>query len=235
MAPLEAFLRMYTGGNGTLTPEMFQHFGGDDILRQVQKYDPGARWVDDAITSGGEAGSGTEVAGKRLDFDMSKLPGSKRGSEGLHDLNPSNLHANLKRPGSSAYDDPIYGSVRNSAEFAPDDRTLLEIIGPLLVSLAAPMAGAGLAGMGIGAAGGTAGVTGGIAGLGAGNIAAGGAKSLFTSLLQKAPGIARGQSRGFNPNALLSAALQYGGSAAGINPNITSGAMTLAKLSKGRP
>lgn len=232
-APLENFLRAYTSGMTALTPEMYDHFGGDDILEQIRKFDPNAKWKDDVLTSGGEAGSGG-IAAKRLDFDISKLPGSQRGSAGLYDLAPSNLHANLKNPNLAAYDDPVYGSVRNSREFAPDKMTLLEIIGPLLVSLAAPMAGSALAGMGIGAAGGTAGVTGGLAGLGAGNIASGGVPTWLTKLAYKAPGIARGQANGFNPGALISTGIGLGAGELGINPNITSGAMTLGQLARGR-
>ena len=68
MAPLEMFLRAVTSGNTTFTPEMYQHFGGDDILKNLQKYDPSATWT--SVASGGEG----QPEGMRLDFDVTKLP-----------------------------------------------------------------------------------------------------------------------------------------------------------------
>ncbi len=189
-APLEMFLRYITSGQMALTPEMYNYFGGDAILEAVKKYDPSAHFEDVEI-GGGEGGS--QGIGKKLIWrgaaegvDQSGLPTSPRGRAGF-DLNPANLHANLKPGVPGSYVDPIYGSVRNSFEFAPDSREALDIWGPLAVSALTLGAGAlpAVAGVSTGA------VTGGAAGLAAGNIASAGATPWWSQVLAKAPTLAR--------------------------------------------
>ena len=227
-APLETFLAMYRSGQNVLTPEMYEYFGGDAMLEQLRKYDPNATFTDTA-TYGGEGGDGP--MGKRLDFEISKLP-SVHGIA-PYQLSLSNAHERVKDP-SKVYDDPNYGSVTDARNFYKDPDAKWTKFAPLVVSLLAPMAGGALAAAGIGA-GGTAGITGAAAGLGAGNIASGGAETWLTQLARKVPNLAR--QVGDNPNgltlqSLLPMLLQYGAGAAGINPNLTKAGMTLAQLAK---
>lgn len=214
-APLESFLRAITSGSATLSPEMYQHFGGDDILAQLQKYDPNAKWTDTEL-GGGEGGS--QGWGKRLDFDVTKLPKSQKGTAG-YDLNPANLHTAL--PGSKSYADSVYGDVRNSKEFAPDKEALWTKLAPLAVATLAPMAGAALAGAGIG---GVAGLTAGVTGSGV----SGNAASWLANLVKQGPGMLTKANNGggFDIMSLL----PYAGQAAGINPMLIKGGMTLAQL-----
>lgn len=227
-APLETFLAAWRSGQNVLTPEMYEYFGGDAMLEQLRKYDPNATFTDTA-TYGGEGGDGP--MGKRLDFDITKLP----SVQGIapYDLILSNAHERIKDP-SKVYDDPNYGSVTKVGNFYKDPDAKWTKFAPLFVSLLAPMAGGALAAAGIGA-GATAGVTGAAAGLGAGNIAMGGKETLLTQLMRKVPNLAR--QVGDNPNgitlqSLLPLLLQYGGQAAGVNPNIVKGGLTLAQLAK---
>lgn len=219
-APLEAFLRLVTSGHAnTLTPEMYQHFGGADILKELQKYDPNAAFSDV------QAGPDSPERALRLDVDLSKLPKSDRGMAGF-DLNPSNLHENLKtnRPAAS---DSVYGDVRNSGEFADDSRTLLETLGPLFVSMVAPMAGGALAGAGIGGA--TSAVTG--SGLGGAATIPGWAAQGIKAL----PSLARqADNGGINLMSLLSMIAGPAAGMAGVNPAVVKGALTLAQLARKR-
>ncbi len=230
-APLADFLSAVTTGNNVLTPEMYAYFGGDNILSELRKYDPEARFTD-IDNSGNDSGA---YSGKRLDFDWNKLPKSKAGSD--FSINPSNLHDTVLNPGA-VYDDPVYGKVTNSGNFAPDKKTALETYGPLVMAAITMGAGAlGAAPAMAGVAGGTAGVTGGAAGLAAGNIATGGAGSFLTTLLSKSPQLAKQltQSGGnFNIMSLLPLLAQYAGGAVGIDPNITKTGMTLAQLANQR-
>lgn len=203
-APLEMFLRAITSGNTTFTKEMYDHFGGDDVLEQLRKYDPDAKWTD---IVGNDEG---QVTGKRLDFDVSKLPQSKKGTAGL-DLRAANFGDPLK--GSTSYEDDVYGDVRNSAEFRKPKDPLWTMLAPIAVSTLAPMAGAALAGAGIGlGAGGTSALTGGL--VGAAPFAPGaGTAAAWTKLLPKLPQFGRQLSSGkVDWMSLLGAA----GGAAGV-------------------
>jgi hypothetical protein len=132
---------------------------------------------------------------------------------------------------SKIYDEEGFGRVTSRQNAVLAERTPLWMqLAPLAIGALAPMAGAaflGATGIGLGAAG-TAAATGGAAGLAAGNIATGaGASSWLTDLARRAVPMARSQSRGFDPLALLSA----GGGSSG---------QTLATLlrlaqSQGRP
>lgn len=179
MAPLEMFLRAYRSGHNVLSPEMYQHFGGDDILTQIQKYDPNARWTDTDL-GGGEGGSAG--AGKRLDFDITKMPTSQLPNgqvHGLHGLAPSNgSSAGLINSGYK-WDDDLYGNVTDSRNLKKAKPGLLEILGPMLVTLGAPMAAGALAGAGIGVPGLASAVTG--SGVG------GSAPGWLTNLVKQGP------------------------------------------------
>lgn len=224
-APLESFLRLVTSGNNVLDDELYQSFGGESILDALRQYDPDAHFTDTMISeAGNEAGTPSGKMGKRLDFDWSKLPKSKAGSD--FSINPSGLHDQVL-DSSKVYDDPVYGKVTNSGNFAPDKTTALEIIGPLLVSLGAPMVGGALAGAGIG---GAAGLTAGVTGSGLGGAAS--VSPLTAGAIKTLPSVARSidQNGGFDPASLGRIIASYGASAAGLSPYIVPAITTLASL-----
>lgn len=162
---------------------MYQYFGGDDILKQLQQYDPNAKWTDTDL-GGGEGGS--RGTGKRLDFDITKMPTSKLPNgqvHGLHGLAPSNgSSGGLINPGYK-WDDPVYGSVTDSKnlkfkregidKWAPAIAALIAMGGP---AIAGALAGAGIGG---------AGLTGAVTGSGVG----GSAPSWLTGLVKQGPGM----------------------------------------------
>jgi len=215
------FLHMATSGNSVLSPEMWQYYGGDDLVKALQKYDPNAKVVTTSL-GGGEGGD--QGDGYRIDVDLSKLPKSSAGLAGF-DLNPSNLHTNVINP-NAVIDDPNYGSVTNSSNFYKEADPLWTKIAPLAVSMVAPMAGAALAGAGIG---GAAGLTDAVTGAGLSGVNTANLPQWATQLLTRAPQTASSIVHGsWNPLSLLPTV----GQAFGINPNITSGALTLANLAR---
>lgn len=219
-APLETFLHAVTSGYNVLSQEMYDYYGGDAILDALRKYDPDARFTETQMPGEGEG------VGYRLDFDASKLPASKGGMAG-YDLNPSNLHDRTK-DSSAVYDDPVYGSVTNSANFYKDADATWTKLAPIAVGMLAPMAGAALAGAGIG---GTAGLTAGVTGSGLGG--AGTIPAWAAKLIAKAPQLAGQIDNGQWQNALQSI-LMSGGTAAGLPMNTIKAGITLAQLAKGR-
>lgn len=207
-APLRDWLIQQRSGHNVLTPEMYQYFGGDAILQQLQKFDPNAQWslVD---ISGGEGGG--QGQGLRLDFDYTKLPtvGGPGGGRGFYDTGLVPAWGGELRNSALVYNDPNYGPLTLPQNIKKQKDPGWVKWAPLVVAGAATLgaglpalaATAGAAELGAGAAaevgsaaagayGGTGAVTGGVAGLSAGNIAAQGAGSWWTSLLQKAPGLA---------------------------------------------
>lgn len=217
-APLSGLLNYLQSGYGTLSPEMYQHFGGDDILTQVQKFDPNAHWTDDD-------------GGKRLDYDPSKLP--KANGLEAYTLKPGNWGEKGTARGA-AFDDANYGNVIDSKYVNMKNDPLWTKIAPLLVSIAAPAAGAALAGMGIG---GTAGLTAAATGSGLGGGSS--LPSWLTSQLAKAPTYAGQVANGGDPRSMLmNAALGQGvgmaGNALGIDPSTLKTALTLGQLARKR-
>ena len=228
-APLASILQALQSGNGVMSDEQLNHFGGRDaILSALHSFDPNAQ-LTQTETSGGEGGSGP--MGWRMDYDVSKAPTSKGGTLGL-DLRTSNF-GKLKNP-NAVYNDDQYGSVTNSANvFKPADPLWVKLA-PLAVGALAPMAGAALAGAGIGGAAGlTAGVTG--SGLGASSSL----PSWLTSQLGKLPQYARSLASGGDPmQMLINAAMGQGvgmaSNALGVDPGYLKAGMTLAQLSNQR-
>lgn len=228
-APLEGFLRAITSGNNVMTQEVLDAFGGESIIEQLRKFDPDARLVESRITSGGEAGWGGEnapdgVKGYRLEFDWSKLPRSKAGSD--WSINPADHRGGHLINPSAVYDDPVYGKVTNSGNLRPDKEALWTKLAPIAVSMLAPMAGGALAGMGIG---GSAGLT--AAATGSGLTGVGTLPKWMVQLISKAPNMASG-ARNNGMEALLPFLLSAGGNATGINPNIIKAGLTLAQLAR---
>ncbi len=185
-----------------MTDEMYNHFGGDSILAELQKFDPNAR-ITDTSTYSGEGGEGP--MGKRLDYDVSKLPASKSGIDILNMRTTSGAkekdgHTFLRDP-KAVFDDENYGEITHASNIGKHQDFLDKygpVIGPLLISIVAPMAAPALFGamsggaLGAGAlgAGFTSGVTSGAAGLGAGSTP--GALGAGTFTAADAPGWAKG-------------------------------------------
>lgn len=164
LAPgLRDWLLQHASGNNVLDQAAYDYFHGDDILRQIQQFDPNARWTPTEI-GGGEAG--TQGQGLRLDFDVTKLPGvgGPGGGKSIFDagLVPVYDSNQSLRNADMVYDDPYYGRltpVQNVNK--PKGNPWLEYGGPIAVSLVAPYAAAGLAAAGYGGAAGlTAAATG---------------------------------------------------------------------------
>lgn len=226
-APLEAFLRYINSGMQDLTPEMYDSFGGEAILDAVRQYDPDAHFVDTKITSGGEAG-GDGIDGKRLVYDVTKMPKSKFGNASL-DLRSSDHFPKMRNPSAHGVDD-LYGDVTNSANLVkPADPTWTKIA-PLAVSLAAPMAGAALAGAGIGGAGITAAATG--SGLGGAASIPSWAAQLVTKAPQYAQMLANGGK--FDPMAFLMALGKQGAGMAGVPSWMITAGQVLANEAKNK-
>lgn len=224
-APLEGFLRAITSGHNVMTQEVLDSFGGESILDALRKYDPDARLVETQITQGGEAG-GDGVQGYRLEFDWSKLPASKAGSD--WSINPSNLHDKVKNAGA-VYDDPFYGEVTNSANFYEDADKLWTKLAPIAVSMIAPMAGGALAGMGIG---GTAGLTAAATGSGLG-AATSAIPQWALNIIKQSPSLAAKLKNGADwKEVLLSQAMGPASNAVGIDPRIIKAGLTLAQLAR---
>lgn len=187
---LQAWLISNRSGHNVLTDEMYDYYNGDEILRQIQQFDPNARWVASAL-GGGEGGiSGT---GRRLDFDVTKLPavGGPGGGQSIFDsgLVPMLEGADFFH-GDMMYDDPYYGRLTPVQNVKKQGNTL-ETMAPYIaaaISLGGPaLAGALLAG-GIGAGVATGAVT------GSGVAAAAGGSPWWATALSKAPTIAKATS-----------------------------------------
>ncbi len=234
---MEMFLRALTSGHNTLSPEMYQHFGGDDILKQLEKLNPGVKWVDSAI-GGGEGGS--QGMGKKLEFadGLMHVPTPTSGIDFL-DLRPSNHGSDGVKDPSKVYHDDEYGEVTSGQNIKRKVEGI-EKYAPLIGAAIAgggPMLGGALLGAGLGGVGLTSAVTGGAAGLGAGAIPgalgagtfSGATPSWITNLVKQGPGtLNKIESGNFNPMSLLPLIAQY----AGIPSGATSGAMTLAQMTQ---
>lgn len=216
-APLDKFLQYRSGG----TPGRIQSTD-EGLLQQLLAYDPNARFVD-------EAGGGDNPTQERyIVYDESKLPAFKGNLNQAREVLNNTL-----RDKTRIHTDENYGDWTEPANVVnPKDAAWVKYA-PLLVSLAAPMAGGALAAAGIGAAGGTAGVTGGIAGLSAANIASGGQATLLSQLAQKAPQIARQSDNGqFSLASIIPMLTQLAGKELGLPSGVTSAGLTLAQLAR---
>jgi len=185
---LRMWLLAQQSGSTALTDEMYDYYKGDDILRQVQQFDPNARWVPTAL-GGGE--SGNYGVGHRLEFEGGLLPkvGGPGGGKTIFDsglvpvYDDSQLHN-----GSMVYNDPYYGPLtpmQNVKKQGNILETALPFIGAA-ISLGGPALAGSLAAAGIGAGAATGAVT------GSGVAAGAGASPWWSSWLGKAPSIARG-------------------------------------------
>ena len=221
-APLETFIHQLTSGHNVLSPEMYAHFGGDDILAELQKYDPNAKFSD--VQYGGQ--DSTEM-GKRLDVDLTKLPTTKAGA--VYEINPRNLTDKVRSEGA-VYDDPVYGKVTASTNSIKASDPLWTKLAPLLVSMGGPAMAGALAGMGIGAAGLTGAVTG--SGLsGAATKIPGWLAGQMTKLPSYAGQLAHGN---LNIDSLIAQAVSGAAGAAGVDPNLVKGGLTLAQIARQR-
>lgn len=204
-ADLRAWLMQYYSGYNVLPQEMYDLYGGDDVLAQLQKFDPNARWTQTA-QYGGEGGEGP--MGYRLDFDPSKLPtvGGPGGDRTIFETGFRPVFDNdVLRNAEMVYDDPYYGRVTPYQNVQQERDPWWTIAAPIAVSLLAPYAGAALAGAGIG---GSAGLT--AAATGSGLSAASSSAPWWTQIVKRAPQIAEGVS-----------GIMGAQSAPKVNPNYT--------------
>lgn len=230
-APLESFLRYYVSGHGDLpiTQEQYDHFGGDDILKAVQKYNPEAKWVD-ADIGGGEAGEYSK--GKKLVFGgdgLIHLPTSQSGLD-LTNMRPSNFgSAGLHNP-DAVYQDENFGSITDAKNLKRKNEGI-EKYAPYIaaaISMLAPVAAPalfGALGAGTVAAGATSAATAGAAGLaagstpgalGAGTFTAANAPGWASQAAKQATGLVRStgsqaSSGGFDLTSLLGTAASIAG------------------------
>jgi hypothetical protein len=191
-------LRSYQfGGQSTIPQELYDLYGGDQILSAIQKYDPNARWSTQDLY-GGEGGTGG--VGHRLDFDPRTMP---QAAGPLGWMYPTNETGDRLINPEMKYYDPVYGWVTDPRNVNHGNNEGLHKWAPYIaaaISMGGPALGAALAGAGIGAGvGGTAAVTGGAAGLNAANIAGGGAPTWWSNLLSKAPRTGGSIASGFSP------------------------------------
>lgn len=171
-APLSGWNRSFNSGFNALTDEYYNHYGGDQILEAIRKYDPNAHY-EDSYMGGGEGDTGTAGTGRRLVYDERLMPMSA-GPLGW--MRPTSILDDKLHSAGMKYYDPLYGWVtdpRNTAH--PQDAVdkWMPAAAAAFISLVAPYAAPALFGaMGVpaAAAGFTSAVTGGIAGLGAGSI-----------------------------------------------------------------
>lgn len=222
---LRSWLQQYHSGYNVLPPEMFNMFNGDAILREIQKFDPNARWTQTA-QYGGEGGDGP--MGYRLDYDVTKLPtvGGPGGGRSIFETGyvPVQDGATLLHP-EMTYDDPYYGKITPAQNVKKASDPWWTYAAPIAVGMVAPWAAGALAASGIG---GAAGLTAGVTGSGLTS----GASSWWSNLLAKAPSTAKQLASGtFNPGAF---AAGVGANALGIpselsQPAISAGSALLAR------
>lgn len=192
-ANLRGWLQQFRSGMNVLSPEMYQLYNGDEILRELQKFDPNARWTPTAQW-GGEGGDGP--MGYRLDYDVTKLPtvGGPGGGRDVFGWAAVQDGANLIRP-EMVYEDPYYGKITPSQNIKKAADPWWTYAAPLAVGVVAPWAAGLAAGAGIG---GAAGLTSAVTGSGV----APGATSWWTNAMRGAPSVAKQVASGnFNPAA----------------------------------
>lgn len=186
---LRAWLLQHYGGADVLNQDQYNYFGGDEVLRQVQQFDPNARWTPTDI-GGGEGGSAGR--GVRLDFDISKLPGvgGPGGGASLFDtgFRPVYDDSKLYHP-DMVYNDALYGNLTPYRNVDQGPAPFLQKYGPLIaaaIAMGGPAAAGALAGAGIG---GGAGLTAAATGSGLSGAAA---PWWATAATKALPGIGKG-------------------------------------------
>ena len=160
-APISAPLRMYLlqqlSGHNIMTPEMYQLYGGDEILQQVQKFDPNARWT--ATEMGGGEGA-TSTPGMRLDFDPRLIPALQTPASAPQNLTWRPVYDNESlRVQEMQYNDPLYGAMTPLQNKYKAQDPWWTYAAPIAISAFAPMAAGALAAGGIGAGAAGAGYT----------------------------------------------------------------------------
>lgn len=170
-APLRIYLMQQLSGHNVMSPEMYNFYGGDEILRQVQKYDPNARWTASEI-GGGEGGS--MGSGMRLDFDPRLIPNLQTPAGAPEGITWRPVYDNEGlRVQEMQYNDPLYGPMTPLQNKYKTQDPWWTYAAPLAIGALAPMAAPaffGALGAGAAGAGFTSAVTGAAAGLGAGSI-----------------------------------------------------------------
>lgn len=210
-----------------------------DMLAALRKYDPSAMFAETSI---GESGQ----KGYTLNFDATKLPGVNgsgqlgqgqtgvgTGATFMPRFSTVQDQMQLARPGAVT-DSPVYGKITSNKNIM-QPHSMLDTLGPLLVSafgMGAPaLFGSMGLGMGAGASAAIGGAQGGLAASQGGMGGLGAGSSLGSAAGNLAVGTARdlGSGRGFNPLSLIPLA----GIGLGLPSWATSGITTLGKLAGG--
>lgn len=194
---LQAYLRYLHSGymnQDSMDQEMYDYFGGDNILEGIKGFDPDAAW--EVVTD--------EETGKkkyRLKYAQEKLPGTKFGH---HMYAKDTMIGDMADP-KLQYNDENYGAITHGKNIKKGADKWWTYAAPLAVGIGAPLAAGALAGAGIG---GTAGLTSSVTGSGMGAAAAGKAGSTMANLARSFPqqvgSLAEGK---FNPTSLAVAGL----------------------------
>lgn len=130
---LEAFLRQWNSGHTVMDDEMFKHFDGDSILKELQKYDPNATFSDVQQYNDGPMG-------RRLDFDVTKLPSitlpngqSMKGNDMLTQFKPSQMYERLMINKNAKFDGGPYGSLTSNKNVKKDKKEWWDYVAPALI------------------------------------------------------------------------------------------------------
>jgi hypothetical protein len=156
---LRDWLLQQHGGANVLNDAQYDYFKGDEVLRQIQQFDPNARWTTTDIGGGEGGGVGR---GRRLDFDVTKLPGVGGPGRGasIYDTGFVPVYDDSKLHNSNmVYNDALYGNLTPYRNVDKGPTPFLEKYGPLIaaaIAMGGPAAAAALAAGGIGAGAGAA-------------------------------------------------------------------------------
>lgn len=193
---LSGFLRFYRSGQWSdLDQSQYDYWGGDDILKALQKYDPDARWdygVDD---------NGVKT-NYNLKYDQSKLPGNKFGD--FLNMKPIYTDHNELYDPKLQYKDENWGQITHTRNVKKPTDPLWTKVAPLVPGIVAPWAAGLLAASGVGAAGLASSVTG-------SGLAGGAGSGWGSSLVRGLPGIGRSIASGDWSNLGQTAAGVAGG------------------------
>lgn len=229
-ADLRGWLNNFIWSNGELNDDLFAAHS-DQILTEVRKFDPNARWV--MKTAGGPAGESGYMQSPTyaLDFDRAKLPtvGGPGGGRTIFDTGfvPVYEDSKLFNP-ELVYEDPYYGKLTVQGNVKKEKDPWWVYAAPLAVSLVAPWAAGLAAGAGVG---GAAGLT--AAATGSGLSAAQGAAPWWANALRGAPNVAKQVASGnFNPYGF---AAGLGADALGIPASLSRPAITVGSELLNRP
>ena len=215
---LQNFLNYYTGGHmgdsGGMNQEMYDFYGGDEMLKIMQQFDPNAYWEYMDNTTGGNEGGPSGQGGYKLNYNQALLPKTKFGD--VFNVKPI-ADGREVYDDKYVYDDENYGKVTHYKNVKKAKDPMWTKLAPLVVGVGGPMAGDALAGAGIG---GAAGLTSAVTGSGMGGAASGALGKGISSMVRGMPNTAQaavnGDWRGAAGSALGAGLGMAGGTLASI-------------------